>query len=147
MKLIKKSSSLILALVLSIGLTACNKTNAPEDKASTQTSESVKSVESNPEKNVTSTKQVVSNESSSNDMTSDESSSSLDTSNMSDEEKIATLEDSIFENRVRARAAELLIENNPASVESFKDKLDEVLEQSNQLNERANELLQELQAN
>ena len=66
---------------------------------------------------------------------------------MTNDEKIKTLEDVIFENRVRARASELLIENNPTSVEPFRDELDQLLETSEQLNEEANEALEKLKAN
>ena len=143
MKLKKSTKALVLALGLVAGLASCNskkdEQKSSESSSSQVTSES-KSNEKSTDKN--------SNEKSAS--VSDEASTSNSTkafADMTNDEKIKTLEDVIFENRVRARASELLIENNPTSVEPFRDELDQLLETSEQLNEEANEALEKLKAN
>lgn len=53
------------------------------------------------------------------------------------------LEDAIFNNRVQARAAEILLEETPESfTDEFKVKLQELLEQSNDIIERSEKALE-----
>lgn len=53
------------------------------------------------------------------------------------------LEDAIFNNRVQARAAEILLEETPESLtDEFKVKLQELLEQSNDIIERSEKALE-----
>lgn len=71
--------------------------------------------------------------------TEEESEAETD-SGQSIEEK---LEDAIFNNRVQARAAEILLEETPESLtDEFKVKLQELLEQSNDIIERSEKALE-----
>lgn len=55
------------------------------------------------------------------------------------------LEDAIFNNRVQARAAEILLEEAPESLsEETKAKLQQLVEDSNELIEKANQILESL---
>ncbi len=69
-----------------------------------------------------------------------------DTSNMSVEEKKEVLETAIFENRSRARAAELLLEMTPEKVEDIAPQLHELIDESNALLEKAQLALEQLDA-
>lgn len=75
------------------------------------------------------------------DATSETEESEAETdSGQSIEEK---LEDAIFNNRVQARAAEILLEETPESLtDEFKVKLQELLEQSNDIIERSEKALE-----
>lgn len=55
------------------------------------------------------------------------------------------LEDAIFNNRVQARAAEILLEEAPESLsEETKAKLQQLIDDSNELIEKANQILESL---
>ena len=77
------------------------------------------------------------------DATSETEESEAETdSGQSIEEK---LEDAIFNNRVQARAAEILLEEAPESLsEETKAKLQQLIDDSNELIEKANQILESL---
>lgn len=54
------------------------------------------------------------------------------------------LEDAVFNNRVQARAAEILLEQTPETITNIKDKLETLVEESNALIEKAEKALESL---
>lgn len=54
------------------------------------------------------------------------------------------LEDAVFKTRVTARAAELLIEQTPETITGIREDLEELLQQSQEQIDRANELLESM---
>ena len=60
-------------------------------------------------------------------------------------EKIETLRNAIKENKVAAKAADYLIKNNPKSVANFKTKLEELIKTSEELVNRGEEAIKELE--
>ena len=54
------------------------------------------------------------------------------------------LEDAVFNNRVQARAAEILLEQTPETITQIKDKLETLVEESNALIEKAEKALESL---
>ena len=71
---------------------------------------------------------------------------SVDTSNMSIEEKKEVLEQAIFDNRSQARAAELLLELTPEKVADITPQLHDLIDESNALLEKAQQALDQLNA-
>lgn len=54
------------------------------------------------------------------------------------------LEDAVFKTRVTARAAELLIEQTPETITGIREDLEELLQQSQEQIDKANELLESM---
>ena len=65
-----------------------------------------------------------------------------DTQDKSTSEK--ALEDAIFENKVQARAVEILLEENPETIKGYKSRFEKVLQESNRLTDKGNIKLREL---
>lgn len=82
------------------------------------------------------------------DATAEEESetATTDTSNMSVEEKKEVLEQAIFDNRSQARAAELLLELTPEKVSDIAPQLNQLIDESNALLEKAQQALDQLNA-
>ena len=59
-------------------------------------------------------------------------------------EELKNLEDSLFENKVQARASEILIEEHPELVADIRDELDSLLEESNASVEASEELIRQV---
>lgn len=158
----KFNKTLAAALLLTVTLTGCDNMvsnenttddNSPvveENKA--ETTETKETVEDKAgEESETDTKEAATEEQAATEdetATTDEEATeeTKDTSNLSTEEKIAALEQSIFDNRSSARAVELLFELSPETANENADVLNQLLEDSNSLLEKAQTALDELKA-
>ena len=65
---------------------------------------------------------------------------------MTTEQKVEALEQAIFDNRSSARAVEILFELSPETANAHADQLNELLDNSNSLLERAQSALDQLKA-
>lgn len=164
----KFNKTLAAALLLTVTLTGCDNMvsnenttddNSPvveENKAEkTETTETEETVEDKAgeesAESETDTKEAATEEQAATEdetETTDEEATeeTKDTSNLSTEEKIAALEQSIFDNRSSARAVELLFELSPETANENADVLNQLLEDSNSLLEKAQTALDELKA-
>lgn len=166
----KFNKTLAAALLLTVTLTGCDNMvsnenttddNSPvveENKAeTTETKETVEdkageeSAESETDTKEAATEDKAEDEKAATEdetATTDEGATeeTKDTSNLSTEEKIAALEQSIFDNRSSARAVELLFELSPETANENADVLNQLLEDSNSLLEKAQTALDELKA-
>ncbi|MFO3715260.1 MULTISPECIES: hypothetical protein [Anaerococcus] len=159
----KFNKTLAAALLLTVTLTGCDNMvsnenttddNSPvveENKAeTTETEETVEdkageeSAESETDTKEAATEDKAEDETETTDEEATEE--TKDTSNLSTEEKIAALEQSIFDNRSSARAVELLFELSPETANENADVLNQLLEDSNSLLEKAQTALDELKA-
>lgn len=159
----KFNKTLAAALLLTVTLTGCDNMvsnenttddNSPvveENKAeTTETKETVEdkageeSAESETDTKEAATEDKAEDETETTDEEATEE--TKDTSNLSTEEKIAALEQSIFDNRSSARAVELLFELSPETANENADVLNQLLEDSNSLLEKAQTALDELKA-
>ncbi len=159
----KFNKTLAAALLLTVTLTGCDNMvsnenttddNSPvveENKAeTTETKETVEdkageeSAESETDTKEAATEDKAEDETETTDEEATEE--TIDTSNLSTEEKIAALEQSIFDNRSSARAVELLFELSPETANENADVLNQLLEDSNSLLEKAQTALDELKA-
>lgn len=159
----KFNKTLAAALLLTVTLTGCDNMvsnenttddNSPvveENKAeTTETKETVEdkageeSAESETDTKEAATEDKTEDETATTDEGATEE--TKDTSNLSTEEKIAALEQSIFDNRSSARAVELLFELSPETANENADVLNQLLEDSNSLLEKAQTALDELKA-
>ena len=161
----KLNKTLASALLLSVALTSCN--NMVENEDSKDKNEPV--VEENKDKGTNKAEDTAENkddkdnqadekdedsekntdevedEATDSDENSQES-ETKDTANLSKDEKIEALEQSIFDNRSSARAVELLFELSPETANQHSDELNELLDNSNMLLEKAQTALEELKA-
>lgn len=164
----KFNKTLAAALLLTFTLTGCNnvvdnKANEGEspvveentaDDAGAETTESEDATETTEDEETVETTEIDPKEADSEDATETDAettedaseTASVDTSNMSVEEKKEVLEKAIFENRSRARAAELLLEMTPEKVEDIAPQLHELIDESNALLEKAQLALEQLDA-
>ena len=71
---------------------------------------------------------------------------STSTEGMTTEQKVEALEQAIFDNRSSARAVEILFELSPETANAHADQLNELLDNSNSLLERAQSALDQLKA-
>lgn len=71
---------------------------------------------------------------------------STSTEGMTAEQKVEALEQAIFDNRSSARAVEILFELSPETANAHADQLNELLDNSNSLLERAQSALDQLKA-
>lgn len=155
----KFNKTLAAALLLTVTLTGCDNMvsnenttddNSPvveENKAeTTETEETVedKAGEESAESETDTKEAATEGETETTDEEATEE--TKDTSNLSTEEKIAALEQSIFDNRSSARAVELLFELSPETANENADVLNQLLEDSNSLLEKAQTALDELKA-
>lgn len=141
---------IVAMMVMGLTLTSCNNNNNKEDnKSEAPMSESVETMpkeedKAKDDKDAKKDEEVKEDMAESTESTETAEEEQLDLSNMSQDELLQTLEDKIFENRVQARAAEILMEKNPAAVENFRDDLETLLQESNDLCDRGEAVLQEL---
>lgn len=143
----KNTKYILLALVLSLGLTSCNNlsqnTNNKEETAQTEVSEENKDAkdtkdEKKDEKEDKDSKKDTDKE------TSDKEDQKEDVDEEELREELKTLEDSLFENKVQVRACEILMEENPELVEDIRGDLEALLEESNASVEASEELIRQV---
>ncbi len=143
----KNTKYILLALVLSLGLTSCNNlsqnTNNKEETAQTEVSEENKDAkdtkdEKKDEKEDKDSKKDTDKE------TSDKEDQKEDVDEEELREELKTLEDSLFENKVQVRACEILMEENPELVEDIRGDLETLLEESNASVEASEELIRQV---
>lgn len=141
----KNTKYILLALVLSLGLTSCNNlsqnANNKEEASQTEVSE-----ENKENKDAKDTKDEKEDKEAKKDdkeaSNKDEGMEDIDKEEL--KEELKNLEDSLFENKVQARACEILIEENPQLVENVRDELDLLLEESNTSVEASEDLIRQL---
>ena len=143
----KNTKYILLALVLSLGLTSCNNlsqnANNKEETAQTEVSEENKDAkdtkdEKKEEKGDKDSKKDTDKE------TSDKDDGMEDIDEEELREELKTLEDSLFENKVQVRACEILMEENPELVEDIRGDLEALLEESNASVEASEELIRQV---
>lgn len=141
----KNTKYILLALVLSLGLTSCNNlsqnANNKEETAQTEVNE-----ENKEKKDAKDTKDEKEDKEAKKDdkETSNKDDGMEDIDKEELKEELKNLEDSLFENKVQARACEILIEENPQLVENVRDELDSLLEESNTSVEASEDLIRQL---
>lgn len=138
----KNTKYIILALVLSLGLTSCNNlsqnANNKEETAQTEVSEENKDAKDTKDEKEDKEAKKDDKETSNKD----DGMEDIDKEEL--KEELKNLEDSLFENKVQARACEILIEENPQLVENVRDELDLLLEESNTSVEASEDLIRQL---
>lgn len=143
----KNTKYIFLALVLSLGLTSCNNlsqnTNNKEETAQTEVSEENKDVKDTKDEKKDSKEDKEAKKDTDKE-TSDKDDGMEDVDEEELREELKNLEDSLFENKVQARACEILIEENPELVADIRDELDSLLEESNASVEASEELIRQV---
>lgn len=143
----KNTKYILLALVLSLGLTSCNNlsqnTNNKEETAQTEVSEENKDVKDTKDEKKDSKEDKEAKKDTDKE-TSDKDDGMEDVDEEELREELKNLEDSLFENKVQARACEILIEENPELVADIRDELDSLLEESNASVEASEELIRQV---
>lgn len=143
----KNTKYIFLALVLSLGLTSCNNlsqnANNKEETAQTESSEENKDAKETKDEKETSKEDKDSNKDTDKE-TSDKDGGMEDVDKEELKEELKNLEDSLFENKVQARACEILIEENPDLVADIRDDLDALLEESNTSIQASEELIKQV---
>lgn len=140
----KNTKYIFLALVLSLGLTSCNNlsqnTNNKEETSQTEVSEENKDAKDTKDekKDSKEAKKDTDKE------TSDKDDGMEDVDEEELREELKNLEDSLFENKVQARACEILMEENPELVEDIRGDLEALLEESNASVEASEELIRQV---
>lgn len=143
----KNTKYILLALVLSLGLTSCNNlsqnANNKEETAQTEVSEENKDAkdakdEKKDEKDEKDSKKDTDKK------TTDKDDGMEDVDEEELREELKTLEDSLFENKVQVRACEILLKENPDLVEGISDDLDTLIEESNASIENSEELIRQV---
>ena len=138
----KNTKYILLALVLSLGLTSCNNlsqnANNKEETAQTEVSEENKDAKDTKDEKEDKEAKKDDKETSNKD----DGMEDIDKEEL--KEELKNLEDSLFENKVQARACEILIEENPQLVENVRDELDLLLEESNTSVEASEDLIRQL---
>ena len=143
----KNTKYILLALVLSLGLTSCNNlsqnTNNKEETAQTEVSEENKDAKDTKDDKKDSKEDKEAKKDTDKE-TSDKDDGMEDVDEEELREELKTLEDSLFENKVQARACEILIEENPELVEDIRGDLESLLEESNASVEASEELIRQV---
>lgn len=143
----KNTKYIFLALVLSLGLTSCNNlsqnTNNKEETAQTEVSEENKDVKDTKDEKKDSKEDKEAKKDTDKE-TSDKDDGMEDVDEEELREELKNLEDSLFENKVQARACEILIEENPELVEDIRGDLESLLEESNASVEASEELIRQV---
>ena len=170
----KLNKTLASALLLSVVLTGCdnmvknenNDANAPvvEENTSENANEAQNTEENaqapaettentadseNAEENTAGEEATENADQANTEENSDEAnneSASTSTEGMTTEQKVEALEQAIFDNRSSARAVEILFELSPETANAHADQLNELLNNSNSLLERAQSALDQLKA-
>lgn len=144
-----KNKKIIAALLIAATLTGCDDlNNEPKDAKENQVEESTDQAAVEDEK--ASDEEATETEEDEKDAKdSEEADTEEDATSEAETEGGSTavekLEDAIFNNRVQARAAEILLEETPESLtEEHKATLEELLEKSNDIIERSEKALEAL---
>lgn len=146
----KNTKYILLALVLSLGLTSCNNlsqnTNNKEETAQTEVSEENKenkdAKDTKDEKKDSKEDKEAKKDTDKETSDKDEGMEDVDEEEL--REELKTLEDSLFENKVQVRACEILMEENPELVEDIRGNLEALLEESNASVEASEELIRQV---
>lgn len=142
----KNTKYILLALVLSLGLTSCNNlsqnANNKEETAQTEVSEENKDAKDTKDEKENSKEDKEAKKDDKETSNKDDEMEDIDKEEL--KEELKNLEDSLFENKVQARACEILIEENPQLVENVRDELDSLLEESNTSVEASEDLIRQL---
>ena len=143
----KNTKYILLALVLSLGLTSCNNlsqnTNNKEETAQTEVSEENKDVKDTKDEKKDSKEDKEAKKDTDKE-TSDKDDGMEDVDEEELREELKKLEDSLFENKVQVRACEILLKENPDLVEGISDELGELIEESNTSIEKSEELIRQV---
>lgn len=143
----KNTKYILLALVLSLGLTSCNNlsqnTNNKEETAQTEVSEENKDVKDTKDEKKDSKEDKEAKKDTDKE-TSDKDDGMEDVDEEELREELKNLEDSLFENKVQVRACEILLKENPDLVEGISDELGELIEESNTSIEKSEELIRQV---
>lgn len=143
----KNTKYILLALVLSLGLTSCNNlsqnTNNKEETSQTEVSEENKDAKDTKDEKKDSKEDKEAKKDTDKE-TSDKEDGMEDIDEEELREELKTLEDSLFENKVQVRACEILMEENPELVEDIRGDLEALLEESNASVEASEELIRQV---
>ena len=143
----KNTKYIFLALVLSLGLTSCNKlsqnTNNKEETSQTEVSEENKDAKDTKDEKKDGEEDKDSKKDT-DKKTSDKDDGMEDVDKEELKEELKTLEDSLFENKVQVRACEILLKENPELVEDIRGDLEALLEESNANVEESEELIRQV---
>lgn len=143
----KNTKYILLALVLSLGLTSCNNlsqnANNKEETAQTEVSEENKDAKDTKDEKKDSKEDKEAKKDTDKE-TSDKDDGMEDVDEEELREELKNLEDSLFENKVQARACEILMEENPELVEDIRGDLEALLEESNASVEASEELIRQV---
>ena len=143
----KNTKYILLALVLSLGLTSCNNlsqnTNNKEETAQTEVSEENKDAKDTKDEKKDS-KEDKDSKKDTDKKTSDKDEGMEDVDEEELREELKNLEDSLFENKVQVRACEILLKENPDLVEGISDNLEVLIEESNASVEASEELIRQV---
>lgn len=143
----KNTKYILLALVLSLGLTSCNNlsqnTNNKEETAQTEVSEENKDAKDTKDEKKDSKEDKEAKKDTDKE-TSDKDDGMEDVDEEELREELKNLEDSLFENKVQVRACEILMEENPELVADIRGDLEALLEESNASVEASEELIRQV---
>ena len=143
----KNTKYILLALVLSLGVTSCNNlsqnTNNKEETAQTEVSEENKDAKDTKDEKKDSKEDKEAKKDTDKE-TSDKDDGMEDIDEEELREELKNLEDSLFENKVQVRACEILMEENPELVADIRGDLEGLLEESNTSVEASEELIRQV---
>ncbi|MFO3666809.1 hypothetical protein [Anaerococcus kampingiae] len=152
----KLTNKKIIAILLAAAtLTACDGLNGSKKEAENTEKPAVEESQENKEaetKEETDADKADSEEKDAEKKEGEEDSENADQADADKEEAVTDagqstkekLEDAVFNNRVQARAAEILLEQTPETITNIKDKLETLVEESNALIEKAEKALESL---
>lgn len=152
----KLTNKKIIAILLAAAtLTACDGLNGSKKEAENTEKPAVEESAENKEaetKEETDADKADSEEKDAEKKEGEEDSENADQADADKEEAVTDagqstkekLEDAVFNNRVQARAAEILLEQTPETITNIKDKLETLVEESNVLIEKAEKALESL---
>ncbi|MCW6679172.1 hypothetical protein NH286_08390 [Anaerococcus sp. NML200574] len=152
----KLTNKKIIAILLAAAtLTACDGLNGSKKEAENTEKPAVEESQENKEaetKEETDADKADSEEKDAEKKEGEEDSENADQADADKEEAVTyagqstkeKLEDAVFNNRVQARAAEILLEQTPETITNIKDKLETLVEESNALIEKAEKALESL---
>lgn len=152
----KLTNKKIIAILLAAAtLTACDGLNGSKKEAENTEKPAVEESQENKEaetKEETDAYKADSEEKDAEKKEGEEDSENADQADADKEEAVTDagqstkekLEDAVFNNRVQARAAEILLEQTPETITNIKDKLETLVEESNALIEKGEKALESL---
>ena len=140
------NKKIIAALLIAATLTGCDSLknklkNSDDTKVEESTNEETTKKEGEEDAENTGSTEKEDKKDDSEDKSSEDKSSEAETEDGNT--VVEQLEDAVFNNRVQARAAEILLEETPESLsEEYKAKLKELVEKSNDIIERSEKALE-----